>query len=78
MLGVEEIASINSILVFSLMHLFLTETDLDSVVAEIIIQHIIPVAVICCPGFPGCAESWSCCGTSQLVCDELCGQGSAG
>ncbi len=23
-------------------------------------------------------ESWSCCGTSQSVCDELCGQGSAG
>ncbi len=24
------------------------------------------------------AESWSCCSTSQSVCDELCGQGSAG
>ncbi len=32
MLGVEDIAFINSSLVFSLMHLFLTETDLDSVV----------------------------------------------
>ncbi len=39
MLGVKDIASINSTLVFSLMHLFLTETDLDSVVvAEIIIS----------------------------------------
>ncbi len=24
------------------------------------------------------AESWSCCNTSQSVCDELCGQSSAG
>ncbi len=24
------------------------------------------------------AESWSCCSMSQSVCDELCGQGSAG
>ncbi len=24
------------------------------------------------------ADSWSCCSTSQSVCDELCGQGSAG
>ncbi len=38
MLGVEDIASINSTLVFSLMHLFLTETDLDSVVTEISIS----------------------------------------
>ncbi len=35
MLGIEDIAFINSTLVFSLMHLFLTETDLDSVVTEI-------------------------------------------
>ncbi len=35
MCGVKDIAFINSTLVFSLMHLFLTETDLDSVVAEI-------------------------------------------
>ncbi len=35
MLGVKDIAFINSTLVFSLMHLFLTETDLDSVVTEI-------------------------------------------
>ncbi len=32
MLGVKDIAFINSTLVFSLMHLFLIETDLDSVV----------------------------------------------
>ncbi len=37
MLGVKDIASINSALVSLLMHLFLTETDLDSAVAEIII-----------------------------------------
>ncbi len=35
MLGVKDIAFINSALVLSLMHLFLTETDLDSVVTEI-------------------------------------------
>ncbi len=35
MLGVKDIAFINSALVFSLMHLFLTETALDSVVIEI-------------------------------------------
>ncbi len=35
MRGVKDTAFINSTLVFSLMHLFLTETDLDSVVAEI-------------------------------------------
>ncbi len=35
MIGVKDIAFINSALVFSLMHLFLTETDLDSVVTEI-------------------------------------------
>ncbi len=35
MLGVKDIAFINSALVFSLMHLFLTETDLDSVETEI-------------------------------------------
>ncbi len=35
MLGVKGIAFIKSALVFSLMHLFLTETDLDSVVTEI-------------------------------------------
>ncbi len=35
MLGVKDIAFINSTLVLSLMHLFLTETDLDSVVTEI-------------------------------------------
>ncbi len=34
-LGVKDIAFINNTLVFSLMHLFLTETDLDSVVTEI-------------------------------------------
>ncbi len=34
MLGVKDIAFINSTLVFSLMHLFLTETDLDSVVTD--------------------------------------------
>ncbi len=39
MLGVKDIAFINSTLVFSLMHLFLTETDLDSVVAEISISY---------------------------------------
>ncbi len=40
---------------------------------------VFPVTVMCCPGFPGCfpesqsslgAESWSCCSTSQSVCDE--------
>ncbi len=35
MLGFKDIAFINSALVFSLMHLFLTETDLDSVFTEI-------------------------------------------
>ncbi len=35
MLGVKDMAFIHSALVFSLMHFFLTETDLDSVVAEI-------------------------------------------
>ncbi len=35
MLGVKDIAFVNCTLVFSLMHLFLTETDLDSVVKEI-------------------------------------------
>ncbi len=38
MLGVKDIAFINSTLVFSLMHLFLIETDLDSVVTEISIS----------------------------------------
>ncbi len=40
MLGVKDIAFINSTLVFSLMHLFLTETDLDSVVTEVNISVI--------------------------------------
>ncbi len=35
MLGVKDIAFINSALVFSLMHFFLAEIDLDSVVTEI-------------------------------------------
>ncbi len=35
MLGVKDKAFIKSALVFLLMHLFLTETDLDSVVREI-------------------------------------------
>ncbi len=35
MFGVKDIAFINSTLMFSLMHLFLIETDLDSVVTEI-------------------------------------------
>ncbi len=47
---------------------------------------VFPVAVECCPGFPGCfPEScpWLLClgaivYTSQSACDELCGQGSAG
>ncbi len=38
-LGVKYIAFINSALVFSLMHLYLTETDLDSVVTEIYISN---------------------------------------
>ncbi len=35
MLGVKDIDFINSTLVFLLMHLFLTGTDIDSVVTEI-------------------------------------------
>ncbi len=46
---------------------------------------VFPVAVECCPGFPGCFPE-SCpwllslgavVYTSQSACDELCGQGSA-
>ncbi len=45
MLGVKDIAFINSALVFSLMHLFLTETDLDSVVTEINISKKIQIVL---------------------------------
>ncbi len=57
MLGVKDIAFINSILVFSLMHLFLTETDLDSVVAEINISKKI--------------QKWSGSATSLTTMDEM-------
>ncbi len=39
MLGAKDIAFVNSTLVFSLMHLFLKETIVDSVVAEINISN---------------------------------------
>lgn len=37
--GVKDIVYINVTLVFSLMHLFLTDTDIDSVVADINISQ---------------------------------------
>ncbi len=46
MLGADDIAFKNSTLVFSLMHLFLTETDLDSVVGEISVQNTVYSACI--------------------------------
>ncbi len=57
MLGVKDIAFINSTLVFSLMHLFLTETDLDSVVTEINISKKI--------------QKWSDRATSLMTMDEM-------
>ncbi len=56
-LGVKDIAFINSALVFSLMHLFLTETDLDSVVTEINISKKI--------------QKWSDRATSLITMDEM-------
>ncbi len=57
MLGVKDIAFINSALVFSLIHLFLTETDLDSVVTEINISKKI--------------QKWSDSATSLITMDEM-------
>ncbi len=57
MLGVEDIASIISTLVFPLMHLFLTVTDLDSVVTEINISKKI--------------QKWSDSATSLITMDEM-------
>ncbi len=56
MLGVKDIAFIYSALVFSLMHFFLTETDLDSVVTEINISKKI--------------LKWSNSSTSLITMDE--------
>ncbi len=57
MLGVNDIAFINSTLVFSLMHLFLTETDLDSEFTEINISKKI--------------RKWSDNATSLITMDEM-------
>ncbi len=57
MLGVKDIAFINSALVFSLMHFFLTETDLQSVVTEINISKKI--------------LKWSNSSTSLITMDEM-------
>ncbi len=54
MLGVKDISSINSTLVFSLMHLFLKETDLDSVVRDqyikenLILLYLINLLLLFC------------------------------
>ncbi len=56
-LGVKDIAFIISALVFSLMHLFLTETDLDSVETEINISKKI--------------QKWSYRATSLMKMDEM-------
>ncbi len=45
---------------------------------------VFPVAVICCPGFPGCfpeSRHWVLSLGAVVIlpaCDDLCGQGSAG
>ncbi len=57
MLGVKDIAFINSAVLFSSMYLFLTETDLDSVVIEINISKKIP--------------KWSDNATSLITMDEM-------